>query len=98
MPTTICSVYLSDRTVKVSFNSKVDKGLRIQQLSRGQRSLVALALGAFQVNLCVRGHRHSDFGYCQLQHLILTQIYYPVNPRLTIYLIFGPRPDFDRYA
>jgi hypothetical protein len=30
---------------KVSFNSKVDEGLRIQQLSGGQKSLVALALG-----------------------------------------------------
>ncbi|KAF8636227.1 hypothetical protein AX17_003713 [Amanita inopinata Kibby_2008] len=32
--------------IKVSFNSKVDEGLRIQQLSGGQKSLVALALGA----------------------------------------------------
>ncbi|KAI6114290.1 RecF/RecN/SMC [Pisolithus sp. B1] len=31
--------------IKVSFNSKVDEGLRIQQLSGGQKSLVALALG-----------------------------------------------------
>lgn len=30
---------------KVSFNSKVDEGLRIQQLSGGQKSLVALATG-----------------------------------------------------
>ncbi|KAI0028167.1 RecF/RecN/SMC, partial [Vararia minispora EC-137] len=30
--------------IKVSFNSKVDEGLRIQQLSGGQKSLVALAL------------------------------------------------------
>lgn len=45
--TTVYSVYLSDRTVKVSFNSKVDEGLRIQQLSGGQKSLVALALGAY---------------------------------------------------
>ena len=37
--------------IKVSFNSKVDEGLRIQQLSGGQKSLVALATGmrsAFQ--------------------------------------------------
>lgn len=33
--------------VKVSFNSKVDEGLRIQQLSGGQKSLVALATGLF---------------------------------------------------
>jgi chromosome segregation ATPase len=45
--TTVYRVYLSDRTVKVSFNSKVDEGLRIQQLSGGQKSLVALALGAY---------------------------------------------------
>ena len=31
----------------MSFNSKVDEGLRIQQLSGGQKSLVALASGAF---------------------------------------------------
>lgn len=30
---------------QVSFNSKVDEGLRIQQLSGGQKSLVALATG-----------------------------------------------------
>ncbi|CAK5264291.1 unnamed protein product [Mycena citricolor] len=30
-------------SIKVSFNSKVDEGLRIQQLSGGQKSLVALA-------------------------------------------------------
>jgi len=42
-------VFLRDRTVKVSFNSKVDEGLRIQQLSGGQKSLVALALGAYFV-------------------------------------------------
>ena len=29
----------------MSFNSKVDEGLRIQQLSGGQKSLVALATG-----------------------------------------------------
>lgn len=31
--------------MQVSFNSKVDEGLRIQQLSGGQKSLVALATG-----------------------------------------------------
>lgn len=31
--------------IRVSFNSKVDEGLHIQQLSGGQKSLVALALG-----------------------------------------------------
>lgn len=31
---------------QVSFNSKVDEGLRIQQLSGGQKSLVALATGS----------------------------------------------------
>ena len=34
-------------SIKVSFNSKVDEGLRIQQLSGGQKSLVALATGVF---------------------------------------------------
>jgi chromosome segregation ATPase len=43
----VYSVYLSDRIAKVSFNSKVDEGLRIQQLSGGQKSLVALALGEY---------------------------------------------------
>lgn len=33
--------------IQVSFNSKVDEGLRIQQLSGGQKSLVALATGTF---------------------------------------------------
>lgn len=33
---------------KVSFNSKVDEGLRIQQLSGGQKALVALATGEFR--------------------------------------------------
>jgi structural maintenance of chromosome 3 (chondroitin sulfate proteoglycan 6) len=44
---TIYSVFLSDHPMKVSFNSKIDEGLRIQQLSGGQKSLVALALGAY---------------------------------------------------
>ncbi|PSS37849.1 hypothetical protein PHLCEN_2v317 [Hermanssonia centrifuga] len=34
-------------SIKVSFNSKVDEGLRIQQLSGGQKSLVALATGTY---------------------------------------------------
>ncbi len=33
--------------IKVSFNSKADEGQRIQQLSGGQKSLVALATGEF---------------------------------------------------
>lgn len=33
-------------SIKVSFNSKSDEGLRIQQLSGGQKSVVALAIGA----------------------------------------------------
>lgn len=32
-------------SIKVSFNSKTDEGLKIQQLSGGQKSLVALAIG-----------------------------------------------------
>jgi len=32
-------------SIKVSFNSKSDEGLRIQQLSGGQKSLVALTMG-----------------------------------------------------
>ena len=39
-------------SIKVSFNSKVDEGLRIQQLSGGQKSLVALATGT----LCTSYH------------------------------------------
>ena len=42
--------------IKVSFNSKVDEGLRIQQLSGGQKSLVALATG---IRLASR-HRCDD--------------------------------------
>ncbi|TFL06816.1 RecF/RecN/SMC [Pterulicium gracile] len=38
-------------TIKVSFNSKVDEGLRIQQLSGGQKSLVALAT-VFAIQKC----------------------------------------------
>ncbi|KAH9980560.1 P-loop containing nucleoside triphosphate hydrolase protein, partial [Russula vinacea] len=37
--------------IKVSFNSKIDEGLRIQQLSGGQKSLVALAL-VFAIQKC----------------------------------------------
>ena len=40
-------LYLQHISVKVSFNSKVDEGLRIQQLSGGQKSLVALATGDY---------------------------------------------------
>ncbi|KAF8274414.1 RecF/RecN/SMC [Lactarius quietus] len=39
------------RVDQVSFNSKVDEGLRIQQLSGGQKSLVALAL-VFAIQKC----------------------------------------------
>ncbi|KAF5340619.1 hypothetical protein D9611_007366 [Ephemerocybe angulata] len=38
-------------SIKVSFNSKVDEGLRIQQLSGGQKSLVALAT-VFAIQMC----------------------------------------------
>ncbi|WRT67771.1 uncharacterized protein IL334_004744 [Kwoniella shivajii] len=38
-------------TIKVSFNSKADEGQRIQQLSGGQKSLVALAL-VFSIQKC----------------------------------------------
>lgn len=38
-------------SIKVSFNSKVDEGLRIQQLSGGQKSLVALAI-VFAIQKC----------------------------------------------
>ncbi|KAJ1869782.1 Structural maintenance of chromosomes protein 3 [Coemansia sp. RSA 990] len=37
--------------IRVSFNSKVDEGLRMQQLSGGQKSLVALAL-IFAIQRC----------------------------------------------
>ena len=35
----------ADAGYQVSFNSKVDEGLQIQQLSGGQKLLVALATG-----------------------------------------------------
>lgn len=38
-------------SIKVSFNSRVDEGLRIQQLSGGQKSLVALAT-VFAIQKC----------------------------------------------
>jgi len=38
-------------SIRVSFNSKVDEGLRIQQLSGGQKSLVALAI-VFAIQKC----------------------------------------------
>jgi len=38
-------------SIKVSFNSKHDEGLRIQQLSGGQKSLVALAT-VFAIQKC----------------------------------------------
>lgn len=38
-------------SIKVSFNSKLDEGLRIQQLSGGQKSLVALAT-VFAIQKC----------------------------------------------
>lgn len=44
----------------VSFNLKVDEGLRIQQLSGGQKSLVALVLGMCSEFL----HRHSLTDFC----------------------------------
>ena len=48
--------------MKVSFNSKVDEGLRIQQLSGGQKSLVALALGAYlHKRLCFAISFYSQF-------------------------------------
>jgi structural maintenance of chromosome 3 (chondroitin sulfate proteoglycan 6) len=37
--------------LKVSFNSKTDEGLRMQQLSGGQKSLVALTL-IFAIQQC----------------------------------------------
>lgn len=37
--------------IKVSFNSKVDEGLRLGQLSGGQKSLVALATGMSPLHL-----------------------------------------------
>ena len=48
-------------SIKVSFNSKVDEGLRIQQLSGGQKSLVALATGEEPMSLyCFGLFAHSD--------------------------------------
>lgn len=37
----------------MSFNSKVDEGLRIQQLSGGQKSLVALATGSARLTILI---------------------------------------------
>jgi len=50
--------------MKVSFNSKVDEGLRIQQLSGGQKSLVALATGKFLY--CGCSHLCSPLLQCSL--------------------------------
>lgn len=36
-------------SIRVSFNSKADEGQRIQQLSGGQKSLVALATGQLKL-------------------------------------------------
>ena len=41
----------TDIGLQVSFNSKVDEGLRIQQLSGGQKSLVALATSKSHVDM-----------------------------------------------
>lgn len=38
-------------SIKVSFNNKVDEGMRMSQLSGGQKSLVALAL-IFAIQRC----------------------------------------------
>ena len=56
-----CLLCLS--VVKVSFNSKVDEGLRIQQLSGGQKSLVALALGTYCISCCV-SRSYSEYSLC----------------------------------
>jgi structural maintenance of chromosome 3 (chondroitin sulfate proteoglycan 6) len=42
---------------QVSFNSKADEGQRIQQLSGGQKSLVALATGKFAYDLFLLSER-----------------------------------------
>lgn len=49
-------------SIKVSFNSKVDEGLRIQQLSGGQKSLVALATGMSPPHVisCACSHHRSS--------------------------------------
>lgn len=42
-------------SIRVSFNSKADEGQRIQQLSGGQKSLVALATGKpYETERCSR--------------------------------------------
>ena len=53
---------------KVSFNSKVDEGLRIQQLSGGQKSLVALALGTY----CILWH--ASWSYSKKQSLLFKSV------------------------
>jgi ABC-type Mn2+/Zn2+ transport system ATPase subunit len=44
---------------QVSFNSKADEGQRIQQLSGGQKSLVALATGMFS-SFCLKERTGSS--------------------------------------
>ena len=60
--------------IQVSFNSKVDEGLRIQQLSGGQKSLVALATGSLNLRYLnfillthfVRSLRDPEMRSCSL--------------------------------
>lgn len=46
--------------IRVSFNSKVNEGLKIQQLSGGQKALVALAMST-SLDLCLPP-RYTDDG------------------------------------
>jgi structural maintenance of chromosome 3 (chondroitin sulfate proteoglycan 6) len=47
-------------SIKVSFNSKSDEGLQIQQLSGGQKTVVALAIGAPSPTPAVAATDHSS--------------------------------------
>lgn len=60
-------------SIRVSFNSKADEGQRIQQLSGGQKSLVALATG----ELACRGSRGWMINVEGYQLTVLRSICYP---------------------
>lgn len=62
----LCGPAADSRRVQVSFNSKVDEGLLIQQLSGGQKSLVALAT-VFAIQKCDPAPFYLFDGECSLR-------------------------------